>query len=133
MTRHETRLWACIRSWREDGIRFRRQVVIGPYIVDFACYRPKVVLEVDGGQHTLDDHAARDAERDAWLESQGFTVFRAWNHEVHNNIDAVIDGLRKIVEDKRYVLALDGRGGPRASAVEWVLSEKRPKPQSTRR
>ena len=101
LTRHEIRLWACIRPWREDGIRFRRQVVIGPYIVDFACYRPKVVVEVDGGQHTLDDHAMRDAERDAWLESQGFTVFRAWNHEVHSDIDAVIEGLRKIVDDKR--------------------------------
>ncbi|WP_291843194.1 DUF559 domain-containing protein [Maricaulis sp.] len=101
MTPHEVRVWACLRDWRADGFKFRRQVVLGPYIVDFACFRPKIVVELDGGQHTSDDHAARDACRDASLREQGFQVFRAWNHEVDDDIDAVLDGIRSLVEPKQ--------------------------------
>jgi hypothetical protein len=59
MTPHEVRLWACLRAWRTDGLEFRRQVTLGPYIVDFACFRPKIVVELDGGQHTSEAHAAK--------------------------------------------------------------------------
>ena len=101
MTPHEVRLWACLRGWRTDGIKFRRQVPLGPYIVDFASFRPKIIVELDGGQHTLDNHADRDAARDAWLQSRGFIVYRVWNHEVNDNIDAVLDGLRTIADQLR--------------------------------
>lgn len=101
MTPHEMRLWACLRAWRADDLKFRRQVTLGPYIVDFACFRPKIVVELDGGQHTSTAHAAKDAIRDAWLDREGFTVFRAWNHEVDDDIDAVLDGLRNRVESRR--------------------------------
>jgi very-short-patch-repair endonuclease len=113
MTPHEVRLWTCLRAWRSEGIKFRRQVPLGRYIVDFACFRPKLVVELDGGQHTLDDHAAKDARRDAWLRSEGFIVFRAWNHEVDDNIDAVLDAIRALVDEARQVLPLDGEGGPK--------------------
>ena len=98
MTPHEVRVWACLRDWRADGFKFRRQVVLGPCIVDFASFRPKIVIELDGGQHTTEDHAARDERRDAWLRGQGFKVFRAWNHEVDDDIDAVLDGIRALIE-----------------------------------
>ena len=100
LTEHEAKVWLRLREWRSSGIKFRRQVPLGPYIVDFACFHPKIIVEIDGGQHTLDDHACRDAKRDAWLESQGFTVFRAWNHEVHNDISAVMNGLMTLIQNK---------------------------------
>ena len=59
---------------------FARQVPIGKYIVDFVCFEPKVVIEVDGGHHQ--EQARYDTARTTWLESQGFQVLRFWNHEV---------------------------------------------------
>jgi very-short-patch-repair endonuclease len=101
MTPHEAKVWVCLRAWRVDGLKFRRQVPLGPYIVDFACFHPKVVMEIDGGQHALDGHAARDAQRDTWLRGQGFVVFRAWNFEVHADVDAVMEGLRAVIDAAR--------------------------------
>ena len=64
-TRQEARLWLHLRDLRKQGYHFRRQVPIDGYIVDFACYHPKLVIEIDGGQHSYPGHAKRDAERDA--------------------------------------------------------------------
>ncbi|WP_203292616.1 endonuclease domain-containing protein [Maricaulis parjimensis] len=100
MTPHEVKLWAALRLLRSQGIRFRRQVPLGAYIVDFACFDPKLVIEVDGSQHTLDSHARRDRERDAWLERQGFAVLRMWNHEVNDNFDGVMDAIGEYLRGK---------------------------------
>ena len=75
-------------SGRSPGARFRRQVPIGPYIVDFACFQQRLVVEIDGGQHLGD---ARDETRDAWLEEHGFRVLRFWNHEVLKNPEGVLE------------------------------------------
>lgn len=100
MTPQEIKLWSILRGMRSAGIRFRRQVPLGAYIVDFACFDPKLVIEVDGGQHTLDGHMRRDAERDAWLEAQGFAVLRVWNHEVKDNIDGIMDVIGEYLRGK---------------------------------
>ena len=94
MTPQEVRLWNRLKTWRADGFVFRRQVPIGAYIVDFACFHPKLVIEVDGGQHGLDEHLARDAVRDAWLEGEGFRVVRVWNMDVHGNLEGVLICIR---------------------------------------
>ena len=60
---------------------------IGPYIVDFVCLEDKLIIEVDGGQHT--QNAEYDAERTTWLESQGFRVIRFWNNQVLEETEAV--------------------------------------------
>ena len=69
-TAAETRLWACLRSRRLEGIKFRRQHAIGPYIVDFCAPSQKLVIELDGSQHLGQE--TPDAERTKYLESKGY-------------------------------------------------------------
>ena len=79
-TEAESLLWQHLRRSRILGRKFRRQEPIGPYIVDFLCYDPMLVIEIDGSQHT--GLIAYDAERSSFLERRGFKVIRFWNHEV---------------------------------------------------
>lgn len=91
-TEAELRLWSAIRRRQLDGLRFRRQVPLGSFIVDFACYDARLVIELDGGQHAEQQQA--DAARTAWLESRGFQVLRFWNNEVFENLDGVLTVIR---------------------------------------
>ena len=88
----EQRLWAALRRNQLDGHRFRRQVPLGPYVVDFARLRARLVVEVDGGQHA--DRTDHDTRRDRWLASQGYRVLRFWNSEVSENFDGVLAAIR---------------------------------------
>ncbi|HZQ14184.1 MAG TPA: endonuclease domain-containing protein [Pseudolabrys sp.] len=92
MTDAERCLWSALRAHRLDGMSFRRQTPIGRYIVDFACHERRLVIEVDGGQHS---RATRDIERDRWLESKGYRVLRFWNSDVLKNrvgvLQAIVD------------------------------------------
>jgi very-short-patch-repair endonuclease len=81
----ERALWRYLRGKQFEGSKFRRQQPIGQYIVDFVCFEKKIVIEVDGGQHS--DTHDQDAIRDAWFKAQGFTVFRFWNHDVLQKIE----------------------------------------------
>lgn len=87
----ERRLWAELRDLRAQGLHFRRQVAIGTFVVDFACLRRKLVIEIDGSQHNNDAHAERDRLRDAELQSSGFNVLRFWNTDVSSNLGTVLD------------------------------------------
>lgn len=95
MTEAETLLWQQLRAKRFENFKFRRKVAIGRYIVDFVCPSARVIVEVDGSQH---DDNAHDALRDAWLETQGFTIVRVWNNAVWHNMDGtllmILDALR---------------------------------------
>ena len=88
MTDAERSLWRHLRDRQIDGFRFRRQVSIGRYIVDFACLEKRLIVEVDGGQHDInrDD----DTVRDAWLTKEGYRVLRFWNNEVLSNREGVL-------------------------------------------
>jgi very-short-patch-repair endonuclease len=90
MTRQEVKLWVHLRSWRARGYHFRRQSQRDGFIVDFVCMRHRLVVEVDGGQHNFDAHAARDTIRDGYFEKEGFTVLRFWNNEVDRNLEGVL-------------------------------------------
>jgi very-short-patch-repair endonuclease len=92
MTDAELRLWAHLRAGQIDGYRFRRQVPIGPYTVDFACLKAHLVIEVDGGQHA--DARDRDDRRTAWLASQDFRVLRFWDNDVLLHTDGVVETIR---------------------------------------
>ncbi len=89
MTDAERSLWHLLRRKQIDGHRFRKQVPIGRYIVDFACLDARLIIEADGGQHA--DAADADTERDAWLRSQNFRVLRFWNNDVLKNPEGVME------------------------------------------
>lgn len=72
----EQRAWATLRTLRKHGFPVRRQHPIGPYVVDFAIVRERLVIEIDGGIHKLDEIALRDAERDEFLKKEGWQVLR---------------------------------------------------------
>jgi very-short-patch-repair endonuclease len=90
VTHAERELWKQIR--RLEGFHFRRQAPIGPYIVDFVCHSRRLIVEVDGGIHTLDAVAARDAEREAWLVGRGYRVLRLANAQATNEaaVEAIL-------------------------------------------
>jgi very-short-patch-repair endonuclease len=93
----ERKLWFLLRDRRLQHLKFRRQVPLGRYILDFACFNPKVVVEADGGQHAENAH---DHVRDRWLTGQGFIVLRYWNADILDNPDGVLtDILHKIGRD----------------------------------
>jgi very-short-patch-repair endonuclease len=83
----EKKLWLLLRDRRLGGAKFRRQVPIGPYIVDFICLRRKLVIEADGGQHM---ESRRDAVRDRWLADEGYNVVRYTNIDILKNPDGVL-------------------------------------------
>jgi very-short-patch-repair endonuclease len=72
------------------GFKFRRQQPIDNYVVDFVCFEKRIVIEIDGGQHSLE----KDAERNNYLEKNGFKVLRFWNNEVLQNIDGVLEVIK---------------------------------------
>ena len=88
LTDAEKRLWSYLRRRQIAGTRFRRQVSIGPYVVDFASHEAKLVIEVDGGQHDL--CSAKERARTQRIEQDGFRVIRFWNSEVLGNIEGVV-------------------------------------------
>ncbi len=94
MTLAERKLWRALRAHRFQGIGFRRQAPLGPYIADFVSHGLMLVIEVDGGQHS---GSARDARRDAWLAREGYRVLRFWNHEVMGNLDGVLHRIGEAV------------------------------------
>jgi very-short-patch-repair endonuclease len=75
-------LWRALKNIPTFGTHFRRQAPIGPYVVDFFCPAKRLVVELDGGHHSIDDVAARDRERQAWLEQEGYRVIRFWNSDL---------------------------------------------------
>jgi very-short-patch-repair endonuclease len=81
-----------LRADRIPGYRFRRQVPIGPYVVDFACFKAKLVIELDGSQHAK--AVERDEQRTAWLASQDFRVLRFWDNDVLLQTDGVLEAIR---------------------------------------
>ncbi len=89
LTDAERLLWHRLRSRRLAGFKFRRQVSIGPYVVDFVCWSAQLIVEADGGQHST--RTEYDRRRDAYLRRQGFSVLRFWNNEVLGNIEGVLE------------------------------------------
>ncbi|MCP4713564.1 MAG: endonuclease domain-containing protein [Deltaproteobacteria bacterium] len=88
-------LWSKLRAKQVGGFKFRRQQPIGKYIVDFVNLEKKVIVELDGSQHA--ENKAKDHERDTWLKQEGFAVLRFWNNELFENIEGVLEVIRKQV------------------------------------
>ncbi|MBL8579176.1 MAG: DUF559 domain-containing protein [Mesorhizobium sp.] len=75
-TRGETLVWYELRDLKAEGLKFRRQSPIGPYVADFVCFDPKVVVEIDGDQHETESGKRHDSNRDEYMRASGFMVLR---------------------------------------------------------
>ena len=95
MTDAERKLWYQVRDRRLAGAKFRKQVTIHPFVVDFLCIEKRLVVEVDGSQHTPES----DAARTAFLQSRGYRVIRFWNNDVLNNLPAVLEAIRSALTE----------------------------------
>ena len=119
-TNAERTLWLRLRNRWLEGWKFRRQVSMDPYIVDFLCLDAKLVIEVDGGQH--DANRAKDEVRTRYLEGLGLRVIRFWNNEVLGNLDGVLEQilieLKQRETDQRRTVKL-----PRSTAAPDVMRQ----------
>lgn len=88
-TEAERRLWMRLRSRQLNYAKFRRQYPISPFIADFCCEEHKLVVELDGGQHA--ERAEADQKRTAFLVRKGYRIIRFWDHEVMEEIGAVLE------------------------------------------
>jgi very-short-patch-repair endonuclease len=86
-TSHERQLWGLISRFRP---KFTRQLPIGPFTVDFACRQAKLVVELDGGQHS---ESTSNVRRDAFLQREGWTIIRIWNNDLTENPDGVVEAI----------------------------------------
>ncbi|MNT10458.1 hypothetical protein D3C72_1452890 [compost metagenome] len=91
----EERAWSALRSGQIDGHKFRRQHPIGPYFVDFACDRLRLIIEIDGGVHQLDEVMERDRQRQQALEALGWTVIRMSNDQIFSAPEDLIEAVNQ--------------------------------------
>ena len=97
LTEAETRLWSRLRGRRLNDHKFRRQVPIGPYIVDFLCIEQRLIVEADGSQHNEEF----DALRTAFLEARGYRVIRFWNQDILARTEDVLATILAHLEGRR--------------------------------
>ena len=102
----ENLLWQLLRAKRFMNLKFRRQHVIKPYIVDFYCHEIGLVIEVDGGQHNTEDGRAYDVERTQFLEALDLTVVRYWNSDVLERMDVVLEDLWRVCSELKQTSPL---------------------------
>jgi very-short-patch-repair endonuclease len=93
----ENALWKQLRGRRLSGFKFRRQVVIENYIVDFVCLEAWLVIEADGGQHM--EQKKYDERRSRFLESKGFKLLRFWNHEILAELNSVLEQVELVLNN----------------------------------
>lgn len=109
----EVVLWSRLRQRKLLGYKFRRQQGIGTNVVDFYCPRLKLAVEIDGGQHAEKEQRMYDGKRQAWIESWDILVVRFTNADISNNINGVLDNLKKIMLQRAE--SRDHPGSPLAS------------------
>ncbi len=95
-TEAERKLWSLLRAGRLEGYKFKRQVPLEGYVLDFVCFEARLVVEADGSQHAESEH---DDIRDQRLADAGFLTLRFWNNDILANPDgvalAILEGLRR--------------------------------------
>jgi len=97
-TEAEKKLWQHLRQPPFKQHHFRRQATIGPYFADFASHQVKIVIEVDGGQHS---GSASDEVHTRYLEASGYRVLRFWNNDVLENMSGVLSAIDAAVNADR--------------------------------
>lgn len=110
-TEAERLLWYLLRAKRFQGYKWRRQHPQPPYVLDFYCHAAKLVVELDGGQHTSES----DKARTRYLESRGLTVLRFWNDQVLNETEAVVMAIFVALRDR----TLSPDPSPKGRGEQW--------------
>ena len=110
-TSAERRLWRELRQLKQVGCRFRQQVPIDHFIVDFACLSRRLIVEVDGGTHSTDREVAREARRERYLKDQGFRILRVWNADVRENMEGAMDTIVAVLDTPTPDPSPQGGGG----------------------
>ena len=95
-TEAEKKLWQLLRNRQFDGLKFRRQAPIGPYIADFLAVDALLIIEIAGGQHS--SHTSHDKKRTVWLKQHGYRVLRFWNNDVLANSEGVIEVIQRFLQ-----------------------------------
>ncbi len=111
-TSAERRLWGKLRALKTLGFKFRQQVPIDNYIVDFACFSKRLIIEVDGATHSTAEEREKDATREAHLRRQGFRIMRVWNREIFDNVDGVMDSIVAVLNTPTPNPSPQGGGEP---------------------
>lgn len=97
-TEAEKLLWYYIKNKQLNNCKFRRQVPIGNFVVDFLCIEKKLIIELDGGQHNEDNNIKYDNTRTEYLQGLGYNVVRFWNNEVFQNMENVLETIYKYLK-----------------------------------
>lgn len=90
----EAKLWKYLRGNRFYGFKFKRQVPIGPYIADFCCHPARLVIELDGGQHSERKVSEKDKQKEEYLKQENYRVLRFWNNELDQNLEGVLETIK---------------------------------------
>ncbi|MCA1866642.1 endonuclease domain-containing protein [Agrobacterium genomosp. 3] len=101
MTDAELKLWNAIRAHRLERLSFRRQMPIAGFIVDFACSDHRLIVEIDGSQHTSEAALHYDQARTTRLQKDGWTVLRFWNDDILKDIDDVCLHIIRTVKENQ--------------------------------
>jgi very-short-patch-repair endonuclease len=127
-TEAEKKLWQHLRQPPFKEHHFRRQVTIGPYFADFASHQAKIVIEVDGGQHS---DSASDEVRTRYLKANGYRVLRFWNNDVLENVAGVLSTIDAAVNAETP--PTPDPSPPRASRAEGGENVRQRKPRRIRK
>jgi len=119
----ERRLWHFLRR-DQLGFRFRRQFPIPPYFADFACVEARLIVEADGGQHTVTGEHDR---RDAFLASKGWRVLRFWNNDILQNRDGVLRNIAEALESVPTAEKVRRLGRPPPQPSPVATGEEEPR------
>ena len=90
----ERKLWYRLNRHQLDGVKFRHQAAVGPYIADFLSHDPTIIVELDGDTHAEPEQARKDEARTRYLEAKGFRVIRFFNSEIREDLDNVVRRIR---------------------------------------
>ena len=99
MTPEEVKLWVNLKVLNKQGYNFRRQAPVDGYILDFIEFTQRLIIEVDGSQHSEAKGERRDKIRDAHFVAVGFQVLRFWNIDVNTEMDGVIHKILSVLKD----------------------------------
>ncbi len=91
----EAKLWQRLRAKRFDGFKFKRQLRIEGYIVDFCCREKMLIVELDGGHHNHESNFKQDLERQKFLEAIGYKILRFWNNDIDKNLEGVLETIKE--------------------------------------